>query len=49
MKDQGAMLGITGMFCAVIGFATGWMARGWSSLPYTTAEMIEIIKARAPS
>jgi hypothetical protein len=39
------MLVLIGMLCGVIGFATGWMARGWWSLPSTTADMIESIKA----
>lgn len=32
---------IIAIVCTMIGFAIGWIARGWSHLPTTSSEMIE--------
>jgi hypothetical protein len=35
------MTTLVAIICTLIGFAVGWIARGWSHLPTTTSEMIE--------
>jgi 2-keto-3-deoxy-galactonokinase len=40
------MTTLAAIICTLIGFAVGWIARGWSRLPTTTSEIIEGDKDR---